>query len=188
MSFKDQDDILRPKTKWLILQTTTLCQTSSGWTASRCWGRTNSSQGETSLGLSGNWSTLLTRVSQNWGDAFKDSLQLTSPEITWINHQKFALRFTHGITTWPCLNELGPESCSSTMCGACEKGKATTQLQMFGQPYNNNTLATLPPKPEAMLNRVSCFLGTNCTKTEIFWLALSKTVGINSNAVALIHY
>ena len=65
------------------------------------------------------------------------------------------LRFTHGITTWPCLNELGPESCSSTMCGACEKGKAKTMLQMFGQPYNSNTLATLPPKPEAMLNRVS---------------------------------
>ena len=64
-------------------------------------------------------------------------------------------RFTHGITTWPCLNELGPESCSSTMCGACEKGKAATMLQMFGQPYNSNTLATLPPKPEAMLNRVS---------------------------------
>ena len=84
------------------------------------------------------------------------------------NHNRspiiYFLRFTHGITTWPCLNELGPESCSSTMCGACEKGKATTQLQMFGQPYNNNTLATLPPKPEAMLNRVSCFLGTNCTK------------------------
>ena len=41
------------------------------------------------------------------------------------------------------------------MCGACEKGKAKTMLQMFGQPYNSNTLATLPPKPEAMLNRVS---------------------------------
>ena len=41
------------------------------------------------------------------------------------------------------------------MCGACEKGKAATMLQMFGQPYNSNTLATLPPKPEAMLNRVS---------------------------------
>ena len=97
-------------------------------------------------------------------------------------------RFTHGITTWPCLNELGPESCSSTMCGACEKGKATTQLQMFGQPYNNNTLATLPPKPEAMLNRVSCFQPQIASKLKIFWLAVSKTVGINSNAVALIHY
>ena len=71
-----------------------------------------------------------------------------------ISLTEFA-RFTHGITTWPCLNELGPESCASTMCGACEKGKAATMLQMFGQPYNSNTLATLPPKPEAMLNRVS---------------------------------
>ena len=154
LAFKDQDDILRPKSKWLILQTTTLCQTSNGWTASRCWGRTNSSQGETSLGLSGDWSTTPSQIYLNLRKCLLETLynlhnnQNRSPVI-------YLFRFTHGITTWPCLNELGPESCSSTMCGACEKGKATTQLQMFGQPYNNNTLATLPPKPEAMLNWVS---------------------------------
>ena len=95
-------------------------------------------------------------------------LSIRFPYVQWLKLLRFQFliplkyisyiltsRFTHGITTWPCLNELGPESCSSTMCGACEKGKATTMLQMFGQPYNSNTLATLPPKPEAMLNRVS---------------------------------
>ena len=85
----------------------------------------------------------------------------------------WTLRFQHAITTWPNLNNLGwdisqnfekkkmlnsfcrSESCASTVCGACEKARAKTMLQMFGQPYNNNTLSTLPPDQDAMLNRVS---------------------------------
>ena len=47
------------------------------------------------------------------------------------------------------------ESCASTVCGACEKARAKTMLQLFGQPYNSNTLGSLPPDQEAMMNRVS---------------------------------
>ena len=77
----------------------------------------------------------------------------------------WTLRFQHAITTWPNLNNLGSESCASTVCGACEKARAKTMLQMFGQPYNNNTLSTIPPDQDAMLNRVSssiiyCLLST----------------------------
>eukprot|EP00092_Neocalanus_flemingeri_P012349 GFUD01013315.1.p1 GENE.GFUD01013315.1~~GFUD01013315.1.p1 ORF type:complete len:1215 (-),score=291.42 GFUD01013315.1:329-3973(-) len=67
--------------------------------------------------------------------------------VTWT------LRFQHALTVWPCLNDLGSEACTSTVCGACEKARAHTMLQMFGQPYNSNTLATIPPNPEAMMNR-----------------------------------
>jgi len=67
--------------------------------------------------------------------------------VTWT------LRFQHALTVWPCLNDLGSEACTSTVCGACEKARAHTMLQMFGQPYNNNTLGTIPPNPEAMMNR-----------------------------------
>lgn len=65
----------------------------------------------------------------------------------------WTLRFQHALTVWPCLNDLGSEACTSTVCGACEKNKADTMLQMFGQPYNSNTLSTIPPDPEAMMNR-----------------------------------
>jgi len=65
----------------------------------------------------------------------------------------WTLRFQHALTVWPCLNDLGSEACTSTVCGACEKNKAETMLQMFGQPYNSNTLSTIPPDPEAMMNR-----------------------------------
>jgi len=67
--------------------------------------------------------------------------------VTWT------LRFQHALTVWPCLNDLGSEACTSTVCGACEKARAYSMLQMFGQPYNSNTLATIPPNPEAMMNR-----------------------------------
>ena len=46
------------------------------------------------------------------------------------------------------------------MCGACEKARAKTMLQLFGQPYNNNTLASHPPDQEAMMNRVSSYHDT----------------------------
>ena len=50
------------------------------------------------------------------------------------------------------------ESCASTVCGACEKARAKTMLQLFGQPYNSNTLASLPPDQDSMMNRVSTAL------------------------------
>jgi len=67
--------------------------------------------------------------------------------VTWT------VRFQQALTVWPCLNDLGTEACTSTVCGACEKDRAHSMLQMFGQPYNNNTLGTIPPNPEAMMNR-----------------------------------
>lgn len=76
----------------------------------------------------------------------KDKL-LTGGTISWT------LRFQHALAVWPCLNNLGSESCASTVCGACEKARAKTMLQLFGQPYNSNTLASLPPDQEAMMNR-----------------------------------
>ena len=76
----------------------------------------------------------------------------------------WTLRFQHAITTWPNLNNLGSESCASTVCGACEKARAKTMLQMFGQPYNNNTLSTIPPDQDAMLNRVSSVI-SHCLLT-----------------------
>ena len=92
----------------------------------------------------------------------------------------WTLRFQHAITTWPNLNNLGSESCASTVCGACEKARAKTMLQMFGQPYNNNTLSTLPPDQDAMLNRVRssiiyCLLCT-FSQRNIMWSRLLQTI------------
>jgi hypothetical protein len=49
-------------------------------------------------------------------------------------------------------------------CGACERDRAATMLQMYGQPYHPNTLKTVPPDDQATFNRVSRFTGpwTNC--------------------------
>ena len=41
-----------------------------------------------------------------------------------------------------------------TMCGACEREKASTMVQMYGQPYNQNTLKPVPPGETASLHRV----------------------------------
>lgn len=40
-------------------------------------------------------------------------------------------------------------------CGACDKDKAGTMFQMFGQPYDTTSLKTVPPSQDASLNRVS---------------------------------
>ena len=41
-----------------------------------------------------------------------------------------------------------------TRCGACERDKSSTMIQMFGQPYNQNTLKSVQPDDQASLNRV----------------------------------
>ena len=41
------------------------------------------------------------------------------------------------------------------MCGACERERASTMVQMYGQPYNQNTLKPVPPGETASLHRVS---------------------------------
>ena len=52
------------------------------------------------------------------------------------------------------------------MCGACEREKSSTMVQMYGQPYNQNTLKPVPPDEQARLNRVSHTLNqvTSCLK------------------------
>ena len=47
------------------------------------------------------------------------------------------------------------DACANIVCEACENARAYSMIQMYGQPYNNNTLATVPPNPDAMMNRVS---------------------------------
>ena len=37
-------------------------------------------------------------------------------------------RFQHALTVWPCLDDLGGEACSATVCGACEKTKVDNLL------------------------------------------------------------
>ena len=59
-----------------------------------------------------------------------------------------------------CINSSS-ESCASTVCGACENARAKTMIQLFGQPYNSNTLASLPPDQDSMMNRVS--------KQQLLW-------------------
>ena len=81
-----------------------------------------------------------------------------------MTNTTWTLRFQHAITTWPNLNNLGSQSCSSTVCGACEKARAKTMVQMFGQPYNSNTLATVPPDQDAMINRVRSHCLNNFTE------------------------
>ena len=41
-----------------------------------------------------------------------------------------------------------------TICGACEREKSSTMVQMYGQPYNQNTLKSVPPDETARLHRV----------------------------------
>ena len=43
------------------------------------------------------------------------------------------------------------------MCGACERERASTMVQMYGQPYNQNTLKPVPPGETASLHRVSIY-------------------------------
>ena len=44
-----------------------------------------------------------------------------------------------------------------SQCGVCDHEKATTMVQMFGQPYHQNTLKPVAPSEQASMNRV-CIL------------------------------
>jgi len=65
----------------------------------------------------------------------------------------WTIGFQHALTVWPCLNDLGSEACTSTVCGGCEKSKASTMVQLFGQPYHSNTLLQVQPDADAIINR-----------------------------------
>jgi hypothetical protein len=65
----------------------------------------------------------------------------------------WSLTFQQAISTWPCNNDLGSAAVQETMCGACERDKSSTMIQMYGQPYNQNTLKPIPPDETARLHR-----------------------------------
>ncbi|TRY73107.1 hypothetical protein TCAL_11821 [Tigriopus californicus] len=50
--------------------------------------------------------------------------------------------FQLAIDTWPCINDLGSAPSLELKCGACDTDRSITMLQMYGQPYNANTLKT----------------------------------------------
>ena len=119
------------------LQMTTSCRTSSVWTAWRCCGRTSCWRASP-----GRWgSSTRSRcgpASTIWGEY--DGCRILEVFVK----QSFNIKYY-----------FSSESCASTVCGACENARAKTMIQLFGQPYNSNTLASLPPDQDSMMNRVS---------------------------------
>ncbi len=46
-------------------------------------------------------------------------------------------------------------------CGACEKDRSSTMVQMYGQPYDPTSLKTVAPSEDATTNRVRNGKGRN---------------------------
>ena len=42
-----------------------------------------------------------------------------------------------------------------SICGACETERAALMIQLFGQPYHQNTLKPTIPSEQACMSRVS---------------------------------
>jgi len=70
-----------------------------------------------------------------------------------MNGVSWSMRFQQALSTWPCLNDLGASAVRGAKCGVCDHEKATTMVQMFGQPYHQNTLKPVPPSEQASMNR-----------------------------------
>merc|ERR1711935_1034385 len=70
-----------------------------------------------------------------------------------MNGVSWSMRFQQALSTWPCLNDLGASAVQDAKCGVCDHEKATTMVQMFGQPYHQNTLKPVPPSEQASMNR-----------------------------------
>jgi len=70
-----------------------------------------------------------------------------------MNGVSWPARFRRAVSTWPFLNDLGEAAAQESKCGACERDKTSTMIQMYGQPYNQNTLKPVPPDEQASLNR-----------------------------------
>jgi hypothetical protein len=70
-----------------------------------------------------------------------------------MNGVGWAIRFTQSVNTWPCLNDLGAAGVSETKCGACETERAALMIQLFGQPYHQNTLKPTVPSEQACMSR-----------------------------------
>ena len=54
------------------------------------------------------------------------------------------------------------------MCGACERERASTMVQMYGQPYNQNTLKPVPPGETASLHRVCIYGSKNFHSIDLY--------------------
>jgi len=70
-----------------------------------------------------------------------------------LNKMSLTMGFQHALSVWPCLKDVGAEACTQTMCAGCELQKATTMVQLYGQPYHPNTLSPVQPDPNSMMNR-----------------------------------
>merc|ERR1719412_2158584 len=70
-----------------------------------------------------------------------------------MNGVGWTLRFQQALNTWPCLSDLGSAAVTDAKCGGCDQEKATSMVQMFGQPYNQNTLKSVQPDDQASMNR-----------------------------------
>jgi len=70
-----------------------------------------------------------------------------------MNGVSWSMRFQQALSTWPCLNDLGASAVQDSQCGVCDHEKATTMVQMFGQPYHQNTLKPVAPSEQASMNR-----------------------------------
>ncbi|XP_023326557.1 proline-rich protein 12 [Eurytemora carolleeae] len=81
-----------------------------------------------------------------------DSVTLLRKDKLFIG-TSWTIGFQNALTVWPCLDDLGAEACTSTVCGGCEKSKASTMIQLYGQPYHPNTLCAVPPDTDAIMNR-----------------------------------
>ncbi|XP_040569242.1 uncharacterized protein [Lepeophtheirus salmonis] len=101
-------------------------------------------------------------------------------------------RFLTGIMTWPCFNDLGSSAVGDVRCGSCEVEPAKTMIQMFGQPYNQNSLNPVLPKEEARLHRnfsicnscsrlASLYHRLSHNKQKMFQVC-SKLVEVNSRS------
>jgi len=48
---------------------------------------------------------------------------------------------------------LGSGSVQDTKCGGCDRDRAANMIQLFGQPYNPNTLKSTVPSEQACMSR-----------------------------------
>jgi hypothetical protein len=70
-----------------------------------------------------------------------------------LNKTSLNMGFQHCLSVWPCLKDVGPEACNDAVCSGCETVKASTMVQLYGQPYHPNTLSPVQPDENALMNR-----------------------------------
>ncbi|XP_050701325.1 glutamine and serine-rich protein 1-like [Eriocheir sinensis] len=56
-------------------------------------------------------------------------------------------QFKKSLDTWPCVNVMVRTAKTAEKCRACQKSASVKLLQLYGQPYNNQTLHSREPLP-----------------------------------------